>query len=472
MLATPTIAANLLVPASLEALLSRSASRHDQTARLQRLHAAALMECALKGYANLKITDVAARAKVSTASIYKTYEDRDGLLVAAIETLLGILAGDVIELSPDLEPIKQVEHLLIAHGEVYAQPLSTWLFRLYAALSWSGHTRLRETGLQIFKGIDAFWHGFLNKLVADGHLSDCNPADIVPHLLGSIERCTILWQLGCGDADKRSQILEDTARHGAQMLFNRWGKQASGRRAYVGDMPKIDLAALSVSAAPPLPTVSERLADKLAVHERYNPPEETRARIMLAAAVVADEFGYQGAGMQNVADLAKVSTATLYKFFTDKADLFSTAIEAEFALKVAFDTIESTPVHPQIALARGVFAIGTRAADPQWVWMYHLMMASEISGTPRLVALAQRHRSAAEAMLRPIIASMSAPHPSNRGLCEDEIALSINFCLGAIERSGIFSLILFGEGAVELDRLAQCASAAATYHMDQMALLA
>jgi AcrR family transcriptional regulator len=472
MLATPTIAANLLVPASLEALLSRTASRHDQTARLQRLHAAALMECALKGYANLKITDVAARAKVSTASIYKIYKDRDGLLVAAIETLLGILAGDVIELSPDLEPIKQVEHLLIAHGEVYAQPLSTWLFRLYAALAWSGHTRLRATGLQIFTGIDAFWQGFLNKLIADGHLSACDPADIVPHLLGAIERCTILWQLGCGDADKRSQILEDTARHGAQMLFKRWGKQPTGRSSFVAQVLQNDMAPILMPAAQSSPTVAERLAEKLEVHERHNPPEETKARIVLAAAAVAGEFGYNGASMQNVADRAKVSTATLYKFFTDKVDLFSTAIEAEFELKVAFDAIEPTLTHPQVALTNAVFAIGRRAVDPQWVWMYNLMMASEISGTPRLIALARAHRSAAEAMLRPIIASLSAPHPSNRGLSEDEIALSINFCLGAIERSGIFSLILFGEEAVDLDKLARWASAAVTYHIDQMALLA
>jgi Bacterial regulatory proteins, tetR family len=74
---TSTIAANLLVPASLEALLSRSSTRLDHTAMLQRLHAAALLECAIKGYADLKVTDIAERARVSTASIYKTYKDRD-----------------------------------------------------------------------------------------------------------------------------------------------------------------------------------------------------------------------------------------------------------------------------------------------------------------------------------------------------------------------------------------------------------
>jgi AcrR family transcriptional regulator len=469
MLVTPTIAANLLVPASIEALLSRSSKRSDLTARLQRLHAAALMECAINGYADLKLADVAARAKVSTASIYKTYKDRDALLVAAVETLFHILASDVIEIPQVADPVKRVEQLLIAHGEVYAQPLSTWLFRLYASLASSGHVALCQTAMKIFQGIDFFWHNFIRQLVAEGHLADLVPEQIVPQLLGPIERATILYQLGCGDEDAgRAQALADAARHGAQTLFRLWGRalhdqgQASASHARgvrIGDVPV---------QAPTLPPIAVRLADKLKTSERYGPLEETDARILLAAAVVCQERGYHAAGMQEVADRAKVSTATLYKRFLDKGDLFSAAVEREFALRVGVDDIAMGLQDPATGLANALTLIAQRAKDPEWTWMYNGMMASDISGTPRMIALARQNRAVDEALIRPILAASVPPHPSNRGLSDAEMALSTNWLLGTVERFGLFTLILFGSDRVDTAEIATFATNAAVQQIQLM----
>jgi AcrR family transcriptional regulator len=453
---TPTIAANLLVPSALEALLSHSAHRLDMTARLQRLHAAALIECAIKGYGALKITDIAARAKTSTASIYKIYKDRDALLVGAMETLFSILASDTIEIPQIEDPIKRVEHLLIAHGEVYAQPLSTWLFRLYASLAWSGHRNLRQTGQHVFNGINAFWCGFLSQLQTEGHLASFDPQHVVPQLLGPIERCTIVWQLGCGDDDDRQQLLVEAARHSAQALFKLWGQNREK------DQPAPNMANVSaLSPADILPDVATRLSAKVAVSSASIDPNEARERLLLATAVICQKCGYEKASIQEIATLAKVSTATVYKLFSDKADLFASALEVEFRLRVSFEGIQLPYDNRQAALSHAVFVICARANNSDWAWMYSLIMASEISGTPRLAALAQEHRATAEALLKPILASFGDPHPSDSGPTDADIALGINFALGLVERYGVFSLILFGNEACDLDELGRFSTVAA-----------
>jgi AcrR family transcriptional regulator len=476
MLATPTIAANLLIPESLEALLLRSSGRMDLTARLHKLHAAALMECALKGHAGLKMTDVAIRAKVSTASIYKTYKDRDALLVAAMETLFAILADDIIEVPQIRDPIKCVEYLLIAHGEVYAQPLSTWLFRLYASLASSGYTGLRQNGSYVFQGIDAFWHGFLRNLIDQGHLRELNPEDVVPQLLGPIERCTIVWQLGCGDGENREQVLVEAAQYSAQTLFSLYGRSTSGLRQIVTSRGLNEIAIspitanLSVASSDTaLAAVATRLNGKLVSQPKSTTSNETKDRLLLAAAVVCQEFGYHKASMQKVAARAKVSTATLYKLFKDKADLFSAALEREFKLRVSFEDVSLPEEELEAQLSRALFAIAARAKSPDWIWMYDLMMASEISGTPRLTSLARELRSEAEAFLKSVLVSFAKPHPSNITLTDTEIALITNFTLGLVERYGVFSLILFGEQACDLKELKRLSAVAAHTYTELLA---
>ena len=181
------------------------------------------MECAQKGYSALSVGQIAKRAKVSTASVYALYEDRDALLVAAMDMLLTIMAGDVIEIPPIFDPQKRVEQLLIAHGEVYQQPLTIWLLRLYMTLVCKGQNHLRDMGLRVFQGIDAFWHSFLSGLTVQGHLKDLDLNIIVPLMLGAVERCTVISRLSCGDDETDRPQLNEVARHASRILFELGG---------------------------------------------------------------------------------------------------------------------------------------------------------------------------------------------------------------------------------------------------------
>jgi AcrR family transcriptional regulator len=458
-------AADLLVQASLEAVLSKTGSRHDTIARFERVKAAALMECAENGYSALTMVGIARRAKVSTASIYAAFEDRDAVLVAAMEMLFTIMAGDVIEVPKNEDAQDRVEQLLIAHGFVYLQPLTLWTFRLHMILAWSGHGHLQEMGLRIFQGIDAFWRCLLGELVAEGHLIDMNYEEVVPLLLGPIERCTIISRLSCGDEENEGLRHEDVARYGAQMLFSLWGSDAwwaakGGQscmsiRANRSDSENQNLTEHRFSPAHQSelayfdpPSCQERLELELSSNRQSLTNRARRDRLLLAAAVVCQQNSYKAASMQDVADRSRISTASIYKVFDDKADLFVCALEAELNTRGAIPRLLLQGSW-EIDVARTLFVIAKRAIDPQWAWMHNIVMGSEISGTPPVVIIARQSRQMEESFLKDVVFS----HPKIANLeCFDE-ALIVNWLLGALERRGVLSLLLFGRGEVEIDDL-------------------
>jgi AcrR family transcriptional regulator len=424
--------AKLLVKSALERVLAKSANRLDVSARIERVKAAALMECADKGYTGLTIANIAKRAKVSTSTIYAEYPDRDKLLVAAMEMLFALLAGDVIEVPPAEDPQERVEQLQIAHGQVYAEPLTIWLTRLHVTLAWAGHVHLRQIGLHVFRGIDAFWTNFLSDFERQGHLSGIEPSLVVPWLLGPVERCTIISRLACGDDDPRRPSLAEVAKHSAAALFQLWGRP-SGSASY-GDSSVADRLLKE------MPAVSGNGDLDNAAKSARNNPREQKASITRAAKALCSQHGYEAANVRDIAARAGVSTATLYSHFADKTDLFCSALEAEFAQHGDYRA-GAGPV----ALDAALMQIAARAASPDWIWIHNVLMASTISDDPRVVAIGRKCRDTAEDFL----AGTFAAKPS---------ALTLNMLLGAIERSGVLALILFGAAAVDLPALARLAA--------------
>lgn len=468
---------NLLVQASLEALLNRSANRNDTQARLERVKAAALIECAHTGLAGLTIVGIAKRAKVSSASIYTAYSDRDAVLVAAMEMLFAMLATDKIEVPQIADPRERVAQLLIAHGLVYEQPLTLWLFRLHMALVWSGNENLRKISLTVFEGIDGFWQQFLSGLIDEGYLLPLDLKQIVPLLLASVERGTIISRLACGDSGLERPEYTQIAYYAAKQLFDRWGSNLWHQHFNILSKSKVvapDLDRATVLAAstglkrvpfPDIANIHNGQDQQPAFPHRQRSVKERRARTIQAAIAVCREHGYDAASVQEVANRAHVSTATLYKDFIDKADLFACALEAEL-LEVwqlgspplgARDVLNNADPSGSTALAQAIFDIAQRATDPDWRWTHNIIMASEISGSPRIVAVARNIRAREESHLRQALSAPSAAV----GQSSNDVSLEVNLLLGLIERRGTLSMLLFGQKTVDMSELARCAILAA-----------
>jgi AcrR family transcriptional regulator len=441
----------LLVKTALEAVLAKSADRADLDGRDQRLKAATLLECADKGYVGLTIADIAKRSRVSTATIYAGYRDREALLVAAIEMLLSILGEDVIEAPPIEDPFDRVQILLVAHGLVYAQPFATWLFRLYISLTWFEQVSLRATGARVFTRIDAFWEKLLSALIAEGQLQPADLNVIVPILLGPIERWTILSRLGCGQTDRDEAALADVARHSAESLFALWGtdkfwRERATPRPNLPPPPPAPVAARAPT--PATSSLAARQAESLASGDDPTPAQR-RERLLLAAALECQERGYNDASVAEIAARAGVSVATLYKHFKDKVGLYSKVL-----------THAAQAAAPGAAagdLAAGLLADACAATAPERAWLLNLTMASEMSADPGVIANGQDQRASAEAAWGArldALAGAGALDPTQR-------LLAVNFLLGGVERSSIFARLLFGPDAVDPVRLGVIAAAAA-----------
>jgi AcrR family transcriptional regulator len=453
-----------VIHAALAAVLDKRARRSDAQARVEKLKAAALMECAEKGYGAVSVAQIATRAKVSTASVYATYKDRDALLVSAMEMLFGILADDVIEVPPLADPMAQVERLLLAHGEVYQQPLTIWLFRLYMTITCKGHAHLRALGQQAFAGIDAFWRGFLGKMVADGHLVELDLDLIVPLLLGAVERATIVANLASGEPQVGPLSLASVARHATQLLFTRWGSKTwwqTDRATQPAHVPwdravfQNEVERILADPRREVLDWSAMLARELKAYDADHSIKTATKRMLLATAVVCQARFYDASGIKEIAAAARVSTASVYKNFADKATLFTEALAEAYTAIEPLSLRATTENDKKIDTAQAIYQIATRAAGQDREWMHHIVMASDLATTVPIVAMARRERLDEEAFLA---AAYDMPASA------DEAALTLNFLLGGVTREGILSLMLFGITAVNPKQLAQL-SVAADWHL-------
>jgi AcrR family transcriptional regulator len=186
-------------------------------------------------------------------------------------------------------------------------------------------------------------------------------------------------------------------------------------------------------------------------------PAQRKALILRAAAAECQERGYNAASVLEVAARAGVSIATLYKHFKDKHTLFSRAVEEAIKGRLPLDLKEAVGVEAHAYAGAAIFAVADVMSHPKNAWIANIMMASEISDTARIRALARREREEIETAIERIVLGWRADGLVIAG----DTALATNLLLGAVERAGLLALIVFGPGAVDRRDLAVLADQAA-----------
>ncbi len=88
------------------------------------------------------------------------------------------------------------------------------------------------------------------------------------------------------------------------------------------------------------------MADPAEVADQSDSPK--RRQIILGAAAVFSEDGYEGASMSRIAEQAGVSKGTLYNYFASKSDLFTAYVERQTQQKIAW-VLESAYAEEDIA---------------------------------------------------------------------------------------------------------------------------
>jgi AcrR family transcriptional regulator len=170
-------------------------------------------------------------------------------------------------------------------------------------------------------------------------------------------------------------------------------------------------------------------------------------------------YGYDNASMAAVAEVARVSTATLYLDYEDKQTLFLEALMMQARFIVDYHKlIDSNQPHGD-SMSSLLFSISRVLADPDFLWYHYAVMTSELSDAPDLVEASRHTRTHnegfwIEVLEQLILTGHLKPH---------DTMLSMNLLLGATQRGSIQALLLFGREGAETEKLADLSVASTAF---------
>ena len=456
------------VQRAVEETLALSASRLDGNVRRQRAKAAMVLECTLHGYSEAKIAAVAARAQISTASIYRDFGDREALLVQSLEWVIAMFAQHWVTDTCEQEPIKRIEALLLAHGTALSDPFMGWIFRLYVHLANTSAPHLLVMARAARDANLAFWSAEISKLQLSGQIQVSDSSVLVAILLGAIERRSIFARMAFGENDHHEPKLEMVAEHTALALFQVYGTkifwqgqsgaEGVGRRALGKDVAQIALPLKPLMDMP-----SQRLKEYgqrvLSRDVNRLDSDGRKVRVQLAAMLECIEVGYEAATMASVAARAGVSTATLYIDYPDKKALFLDAIVLQSRFRVDYYGLIGASASKTDTIASLVYSISSVLADPDFLWFHRVSMASEFSNAPLLIQSSRDTRSHTEAFWLDYLATLVEV-----GFLEaHDKGLIMNLLLGATQRRSVLSMVFFGASDVSQHNIAQLACASTDF---------
>ncbi|MEZ5213283.1 TetR/AcrR family transcriptional regulator [Gordonia sp. (in: high G+C Gram-positive bacteria)] len=275
----------------------------DKTARSSRaedrrrqLIAAAASLFADRGYPNVSVSDIAARAGVSTPTVYRHFADKQALLFAATQC-----AVDAFE--------SQTEAALAAAGDP-AQAV-------VAAATALGTSGTGQTALWRWSG---------------QHLSDEQNREVVRRTRSVLRRwAAAIAQARPGLSERESMYLA--------------GAVLSVSGSLIGRTSKSDLAAVNSAVRQLIWRLFElrpALAPPLTEHPAGLPGEGGRRdEILDAAAALFAARGYEGTGMDDIGAAVGITGPSVYKHFASK-DAILVAISQRSSLRLQADALAAS----------------------------------------------------------------------------------------------------------------------------------
>lgn len=155
--------------------------------------------------------------------------------------------------------------------------------------------------------------------------------------------------------------------------------------------------------------------------------EEKRARLMVAAKELFLEQGYDRTSLAQIAKRAEVSTATLFKRFPTKADLFKAIVEEQWQLDSQYAE-PPEPGDPRCGLTKVGRDYACLLARPGTADLFRLVIAS----LPRFPDIAATHFSMDRGPFFDSVCEYLAAEVAAGTLRTDDVALAARQFLGII----------------------------------------
>jgi AcrR family transcriptional regulator len=441
------------VQSFIESTRGEVAIRSSVMARLDRIRAATIEECAEKSFRLASMASIAKRAHVSTASLYRDFGSREALLEQVAIFAAPMIAEEFHADRHESDPKARLLALLVHQGRVYKDPHANWLYRAHVSAEVLAGQGLLPIAEETHAQVEAFWANQLVKLQEAGLLAHIDQRETVNGLLGAVQRRTLLAMLLFGPNDKGKPDLEAAAQDAVAWLFE----------TNDHDLPRGALGADLVSRSPrqlaQKSVVQMQVEIDLARSHCRNDRDTRQLKIFAAATQECSQMGFQRASMAGIARRAGVSTATLYTHFSDKNDLFLKAVN--YLIPIIAKPILDDPAikHPTARVANLLINHGSSYLDPFMGWLYRLYVSFEGQADSVVGRIGQGFRAVIEQFWHEHLLQLEAEgylQPSDH-------ILTVNFLLGAVERRSLSGFLLVGH---KPDAYPSLVSAA--YHVSEL----
>ena len=305
----------------------------EQATQHERLLHAVVEVAAERGYEDATVALLIAHARVSRATFYELFEDREDCFLQALGEIQGTVLAQVREQianGPAEQAAAAATGALLAFAE--AEPAAARVLMNETLAGGPGVLDARDEGLRRVAQLieDAY-----RELPGSATIPDL-PATI---LLGATHRllASRLRRGERGLAVLQDDLLGWLAAHTQPAEDHRW--RSTRPLAHVGQSPFVPEAPLR---PPPARSPGRPRPSASAISENH------RLRIIFATAEAVRVHGYLGASVAEITRLAGVDGRAFYRLFNDKQDAFMAVHELGFqrtmaATAGAFFAAESWP---------------------------------------------------------------------------------------------------------------------------------
>jgi AcrR family transcriptional regulator len=190
-------------------ILSQDVNRLDGEGRKVRVQLAAMLECIEHGYEIASMAGVAARAVVSTATLYMDYEDKQKLFVDAILLQARFRADYGKPIDPDWATQDAICSTVFSIAAVLSDPKFIWFHYVSMASELSSSPDLIASSRATRDHTEGFWIDYLTRLIGEGVLVPCDLHLVMNLLLGATQRRSVLAMVLFGKDDVNEDELAD-----------------------------------------------------------------------------------------------------------------------------------------------------------------------------------------------------------------------------------------------------------------------
>jgi AcrR family transcriptional regulator len=403
--------------------------RNDTEARLNRIRAAVIEECAQKSYRLASMAAIAKRAKVSTASLYRDFGNREALLEHVATFTAPMIAADFQVDQQAPTPQARLHALLLAQGAIFQNPHANWVYRAHVSGEVSGGKGLIAIGRETRDQIEAFWANEIKRLQSAGLIGSVDVRETVNFVLGSVQRRTLLAMLLFGPGDAGAPTTQIAASSAIEWVL--------ALKDTPHSIPDFDVANETQILPSPIQTRVD--ADLACQHERTDAVARHQ-KILAAAITECSEIGFAHANMAGVAKRANVSTATLYEHFHDKDDMFVKAVGYMVPILTEFVTMAPIAANPCERIATMLINHGSSYLDPFMAWLFRLYVSFEGQGS----SVAGQLGNASRTLIEQFWSGQLKTLEDQGYLVPSDHAVTVNLLLGGVERRSLVAMLLLG----------------------------